>query len=48
MHSKRLAAMVAARKRLASRANEALYLAKTVGRALVRTWEPAKPKLVSA
>lgn len=40
--------MVAARKRPVVRADEALYLAKTAGRDLVRTGEPAKPKLVSA
>ncbi|HTO31006.1 MAG TPA: diguanylate cyclase [Pararhizobium sp.] len=33
--------------RLVVRADEALYLAKASGRDLVRTWEPAKPKLVS-
>lgn len=48
--------MMAARKRLVVRANEALYLAKTARHDLaktarhdlVRIWEPAKPKLVSA
>ncbi len=34
--------------RLVVRADEALYLAKASGRDLVRTWEPAKPKLVRA
>ncbi|MVA12224.1 diguanylate cyclase [Agrobacterium vitis] len=32
--------------RLVVRADEALYLAKAAGRDLVRTWEPARPKLV--
>ncbi|WP_426127819.1 diguanylate cyclase [Pararhizobium sp. PWRC1-1] len=34
--------------RLVMRADEALYVAKAAGRDLVRTWQPAKPTLVTA